>query len=229
MAGFPIFGFEVAPIPMRVLFAVSLSIAMTASLGSIPMPESLAMAAMGEFVTGAFLGLLVRTAMAAIEIAGEAAGVQMGFGFQKSMNPLSKEQNGPVTNLLFAIAGVLVFVSGAHLETIKGLALSFQALPPGVLGFTGDVELLVFDVASDMLASGFRMCLPLMIVALLTQLSFGFLTRVAPQLNVWALGFAFMIGVGFIALLLFSPFLVREITATIDRGIETFLFTAAEL
>ena len=229
MAGFPVFGFEVAPIQMRVALAIGLSVVMTSALGPIPVPESLALAIAGEFITGVFLGLLVRTAMAAIEVAGEAAGVQMGFGFQKSMNPLTKEQNGPVTNLLFAIAGVLVLVSGLHLEIVRGLALSFQALPPGAAGFTGNVETLVFDSATEMMAAGFRISLPLMIVALLTQLSFGFLTRVAPQLNVWALGFAFMIAMGFVALLLFSPYLVREIEAVLGRGMENFLFTAAEL
>ena len=113
-------------------------------MGPVAMPESLFLAVAGEFVTGLFLGMLVRVAMAAIEVAGEAAGVQMGFGFQKSMNPLTKEQNGPITNLLFAMAGVLVFVSGVHLEVIRGLALSFHAVPIGAAGMVGNVETLVF-------------------------------------------------------------------------------------
>ena len=229
MAGFPVFGFEVAPAQMRILFAILLSFVFTSAMGPVPMPDSLFLAAAGEFFTGLFLGMLVRVAMAAIEVAGEAAGVQMGFGFQKSMNPLSKEQNGPITNMLFAIAGVLVFVSGVHLEVIRGLALSFQAVPIGAAGFVGNVETLVFDSATEMMAAGFRISLPLMIVAMLTQLSFGFLTRVAPQLNVWALGFAFMIAMGFVALLLFAPYLVREIEAVMDRGMNNFMYTVSEL
>lgn len=223
----PIFSFEVAPVVFRVMFSMMLSAALFAMMPATPLPESIAPALAMEFLTGAFLGMIVRLAVAAVEVAGELAGVQMGFGFQKTVNPLSMEQNGPITNVLYAMAGVLFFTTESHHQVIRGLALSMNTMPIGHTIFRGDVQSLALDNGANMLESGFLLSLPLIMVSVITQLCFGLLTRVAPQLNVFALGFAFMIGVGFWALILFAPQVGWSVQQLLDRSLEDFIATVA--
>jgi len=223
----PIFSFEVAPVVFRSMFTLLLSGALFASMPPVVIPEDIVVAMFMDFLNGVFLGLLVRMALAAVEVGGEIAGVQMGFGFQKSVNPLSREQSGPITNLLFTMAGVLFFTSESHHQVIRGLALSLKTMPLGGGVFRGDIEGLVMNNGTTMMEAGLFISLPLIIVSVITQLCFGLLTRVAPQLNVWALGFAFMIGVGFWALLLFAPQIGWSIHNFFDRSLEDFVATVA--
>ena len=141
----PIFSFEVAPVIFRAMFSFLLSAALFVSMPAVALPEAVVPAVFMNFLNGVFLGLLVRLALAAVEVGGEIAGVQMGFGFQKTMNPLSREQSGPVTNLLFTMAGVLFFTSQSHHQVIRGLALSLKTMPLGDATFKGDIEGLVLN------------------------------------------------------------------------------------
>ncbi len=223
----PIFSFEIAPLVFRAMFSLLISAALFVSMPAVPLPDDIVPALFMDFLNGVFLGLLVRLALAAVEVGGEIAGVQMGFGFQKTVNPLSREQSGPVTNLLFTMAGVLFFTSQSHHQVIRGLALSLKTMPLGGGEFKGDIEGLVLNNGASMMEAGFLISLPLIVVSVITQLCFGLLTRVAPQLNVWALGFAFMIGIGIWALLLFSPNVGWSIHSFFDRSLEDFVSTVA--
>ncbi len=223
----PIFSFEIAPVIFRAMFTLLISAALFVSMPAVPLPDDIVPALFMDFLNGVFLGLLVRLALAAVEVGGEIAGVQMGFGFQKTVNPLSREQSGPVTNLLFTMAGVLFFTSHSHHQVIRGMALSLKTMPLGGGVFKGDIEGLVLNNGASMMEAGFLISLPLIVVSVITQLCFGLLTRVAPQLNVWALGFAFMIGIGIWALLLFSPNVGWSIHTFFDRSLEDFVSTVA--
>lgn len=223
----PLFSFEVAPVVFRTMFILLLSTALFVSMPPVAIPTDLLPAIFMDFLNGIFMGLLVRVALGAVEVAGEIAGVQMGFGFQKTVNPLSREQSGPVTNIMFTMAGVLFFTSESHHQVVRGLALSLRTMPLGDAVFRGDIEGLVMHNGSSMLEAGFLISLPLIVVSVITQLCFGLLTRVAPQLNVFALGFAFMIGIGFWSLLMFAPNVGWSIHNFFDRSLEDLVSTVA--
>jgi flagellar biosynthetic protein FliR len=223
----PLFSFEVAPIVFRTMFVLLLSGALFVSMPPVVLPTDLLPAIFMDFLNGVFMGLLVRVALGAVEVAGEIAGVQMGFGFQKTVNPLSREQSGPVTNILFTMAGVLFFTSESHHQVVRGLALSMRTMPLGGSVFRGDIEGLVMHNGASMMEAGFLISLPLIVVSVITQLCFGLLTRVAPQLNVFALGFAFMIGIGFWSLLLFAPNVGWSIHTYFDRSLQDLVSTVA--
>ena len=108
-----------------------------------------------NFLNGVFLGLLVRLALAAVEVGGEIAGVQMGFGFQKPMNPLSREQSGPVTNLLLRWLGFLFFTSQSHHQVIRGLALSLKTMPLGDATLKEILKGLLLNNGAQMMEAGF--------------------------------------------------------------------------
>ncbi len=203
----------------KAVMALGLSWVMTLSLPHYEVPTSLTAALFFELLLGVALGLTVRMMMASIDFAGELASTQMGFGFNKTVDPLTKTSAGPITRIFTTVAGVLLFVSGGYHEILKGLALSLRTFPPGSMTFTLDYYQLVVVGGHTLISAGMRIALPLLIVAMLTQMTFGIMTKVAPQLNIWFLGFSFTIAVGFFAIIIFAPGLFVEINAQIERAV----------
>ena len=220
LALLPVMGFEPSPSRARAVLAIFLGIGMTASLPGYVPPESFFLAMLLEALLGASMGLTARVIMATVEVAGELISIQMGFGFNKTVDPMTKSESGPITRILSIIATVLFFATGAYQSILRTLALSFQTIPPGSSQYKPDFEALVMDVGSFMMIAGARIALPLVLVALMVQVSFGLMTKVAPQMNIWGLGFTFTIAFGFIAVIVFTPTFVAQATALLDKIID---------
>jgi flagellar biosynthetic protein FliR len=200
-----------------------------ATVSSAPGVDSagaLALAMAGELALGGLAGMVVRVALAAAEIAGEIAGMQMGFGFARTVNPLTAQQTGALTRLVSVAAGILFFAIGAHRQVIQAVADSLRAVPAGAAVNDQAWSELLVDSVSGMFVAGLRIALPLVVTVMASHLTFGLLSRVAPQLNLWSVGFLVSISVGLVGLTVFAPALVAEIRATLSHGIATALGAA---
>lgn len=220
LALLPMMGFEPSPSRARAVLAIFLALGMTASLPGYVPPESIAVALMFEALLGASMGITARILMATVEVAGELISIQMGFGFNKTVDPMTKSESGPITRILSIIATVLFFATGAYQSILRTLALSFRTIPPGSSEFRPDFEALVIDTGSTMMIAGARIALPLVLVAFMVQISFGLMTKVAPQMNIWGLGFTFTIAFGFIAVIVFTPTFVGQAAALLDKIVD---------
>jgi len=215
----PLLAVEIAPIRVRGAMAVLLSLVMTLSLPAVAVAELQPLGIALEFLAGAFMGLVVRVTLASAELAGEVAGMQMGFGFAQLVDPRTRENTGVLTQLLGAVAGLLLFVTGAHHQIMRALMESLRndrldAWAAGGVNFE-----LLMGRGADLFVSGMRIALPLVSVALLSQVVFALLTRVAPQLNLWGIGFLVTIGMGLVALALFAPVMFAELNVLLERGV----------
>ena len=219
MLGFPIFGFETAPKKARLALALCLGISMMPAVANYYQGYPTAPILLNELLIGFVLGVILRCMIAVAEIVGEFAGIQLGFGFQKTMNPLSREQNGPVTGLLFSAVAVLVFATELHHDIIRSLAGSYESIPLGGTNYQGDLIFIAKDLGSDMFMSGLRLALPLIVVGLITQVCFGVFTKFAPQMNVFSMGFAFMIIIGLWGLNLTIPGMLEQLRSKMESGV----------
>jgi flagellar biosynthesis protein FliR len=219
----PFFGGEIAPLRVRIVFAVVISGALTLATPMIRIdtsaPSIFVVALVGELVLGLFLGLVVRMTVATAELAGELAGIQMGFGFNRLVDPMLQEQVGPLTRMVSMAAGVLFFVTDAYREVIRGFAMTLAAVPPGSARISAAWAELLVERTGALFAGGLRVGGPVIFAVLGAQLSFGLLGRVAPHLNLWALGFLVTIGVGLICMALFVPSLVADVRALLEDGV----------
>ena len=122
----------------------------------------------------------------------------MGLGFAMSVDP----QNGvqvPVLSQLYMLVATLVFLAmNGHLVLIGYLVESFTLMPVGLTGWRPDFGLKVVLQASQMFVSALMLALPALSAVLLINISFGVITRAAPQLNIFAVGFPVTILAGFV-------------------------------
>lgn len=158
-----------------------------------------------EGLTGAGMGLLVRIVVDAFMVAGRFLDITGGFEMASSFDPMTNIQGGPFGRFYSLLAIVLLFVSDAYQLMIQGLSRSFQALP---LGVGLDIGVLSGELISrfgDLFLGGLLIAGPMMAVTFLVDIGFGLLSRAAPALNAFALGFPLKV---FTALMLGSTLLM---------------------
>jgi flagellar biosynthetic protein FliR len=156
-------------------------------------------------VIGVMMGLILQIVFAAVSSAGEFISLSMGLGFAMMVDPNSGVQT-PVISQFLVILATLIFVSiGGHLILIELLLDSFRLWPIG----EPQLEMaMVWDLLqwSTLLFTGAAMiALPAMVVLLLTNSAMGVISRAAPSLNVFAVGFPLTLLMGIVVLIVLLP------------------------
>ncbi|MDP1671920.1 MAG: flagellar biosynthetic protein FliR, partial [Burkholderiales bacterium] len=142
----------------------------------------------------------------AVEMAGELIGLQMGLGFAVFYDPLSSGQMPVVGQFLGLVATLTFLALNGHLMMIATLADSFREMPITATAVDPLAWRTIAGWGSRILYSALLLSLPVVAALLTTNIALGVLTRAAPQLNVFAVGFPITLTVGFGALLLLLPF-----------------------
>jgi len=142
-----------------------------------------------EVAVGAALGFLVYLVFAAVQSAGGLIDMFGGFQMAQGFDPQSMINGAQFARLFHITAIALLFASGGYQLIIGGLARSFEALPVGAgIDLTIPAEMMVNGVTQMFLAA-VQIAGPLLVVLFLADAGLGLLTRVAPALNAFALGF----------------------------------------
>lgn len=205
----PVFGAESVPVRVRVLLAVLIAAVVAPSLPAVQPVDPLGAAGLllsaQQIIIGLAMGFIMQMVFAAIVIAGQSLAMTMGLGFAMSVDP----QNGvqvPVLSQLYVILSTLIFLAiDGHLFLIRILVDSFTLVPVAIAPWQGDLLISVVLWASQMFAGALMLALPALTAVLLINISFGVITRAAPQLNIFAVGFPVTILVGFGFILLTMP------------------------
>ena len=212
-------------VPMRVRLAIGLAIAMAVlpALPAMPQVPDNSMLLMAILVQQMFIGIamgfMMRLVFAAVDVAGELIGLQMGLSFAVFFSPQTGGQTAVITEFLGLVA-LLVFVAlNGHLMLLEALVASFEWLPVGAMP-DADGWLLIVRYAAVMFASGLMMALPMVAALLITNIALGVLTRAAPQLNLFAVGFPVTLSVGFLVLLLSLNLLAPVLQSLFERGFD---------
>ena len=218
----PVFGHRA--VPGRVKIGLGIFIALIIAPTLPPMPDVGLGSWHGLFILvqqlliGIAIGFIMRVVFAAVEAAGEIAGLQMGLGFASFFDPQSAGQT-LVLARFFNMLALLVFLAvNAHLLMIGILVDSFQSLPVSTQPLSAAGFYNVAAFGSTVFAVGLQLALPLIAILLMTNLSLGILTRSAPQLNIFAIGFPITLGVGLIVLDLTLPYFVPQLEQLIQNG-----------
>jgi flagellar biosynthetic protein FliR len=160
---------------------------------------------------------------AAVELAGELIGLQMGLSFATFIN--ADADQVPIVGSFLAVTMMLVFLAlNGHLLLIAGLVDTFASFPlDGVRGLVAfDVRALVL-AGRELFMLGVTLALPVIAAMLLANLALGVLTRTAPQLNLFAVGFPVTLATGLAMLSLALPFLVPAMEQAVMRGLAMLL------
>lgn len=187
----PPFGTKAIPGQVKALLAVGLALAVSPRLGDATATGT------GEFlldlalqaVVGAALGFLVWLVFSAVESAGGLIDLFGGFQLATAFDPLSLAGGSVFSRLYQWLAVALLVVSGGHEVVLAGLVRSFDALPLGTAPDTSALAHTAMQGLTGMTVAALQIAGPLLVVLFLADAGLGLLTRVAPALNAFALGF----------------------------------------
>lgn len=173
-----------------------------------------------EIVIGAGMGFAMRLVFGAVEMAGEISSLTMGLGFASFFDPMSQGRSSAVSQFLVWVMTLAVMAVNGHLILIEALAESFYTLPIAAISFHNDG---FWDLAlwgSKVFSSGLQLALPIVAALLITNVALGILTRAAPQLNLFGIGFPITLGVGFLTITMTLPYMNMPIQVLLNEGIE---------
>ena len=176
-----------------------------------------------EMSIGIAMGFAMRVVFAALIMAGEQIGFQMGLGFAVFYDPQNSSQT-PVIAQYFSLIATLMFLSiNGHLMMISTLAQSFLAIPisPTALPANSWSNLVTFG--STIFSAGLLFALPVTIALLITNLALGVLTKAAPQLNLFAIGFPITLVSGFAIISLSLNYFSQPLLRLFESGLQMML------
>jgi flagellar biosynthetic protein FliR len=229
----PILGNQNVPVRVKVGLALLITMVVAPLLPPLPRvdPASAAgvLIAAQQLVIGLAMGFTLRIALTAVETAGQLAGLQMGLGFAVFFDPQSSAQTAVVGQFLGLFA-VLVFLAiDGHLLVLGALSQSFESLPIGTRPINGIGFRLLFEWGGEIFRTGIIISLPIIAALLIANIAVGIMTRAAPQLNIFAVGFPVTLAVGFFALWLSIPFVAPGVQRIFEQAILTALAMVKQL
>jgi len=189
----PLFSSAIIPPHVKGIIAVGISVGLTpiALHGQHIPTDPLTLG--GLVIEGLLVGLAfsftLAVLMAAVESAGGILDVLSGFSYGQLINPLDNTETAVMARF-YGLVGTLIFlVIDGDAWTLKGLARTFTLVPldggPRLRSLLGGVE----GAFANVFVGALEVAAPVVIALLITDVAFGVVSRVVPQLNIFAVGF----------------------------------------
>lgn len=190
--------FSSRAIPRTVKGLLSVAIALPVVAGSkaaVPSLEtaSVVSAMVLQLVVGAALGFLCLLVFTAVQAAGDLLDVFGGFSLAFAFDPLSQQGNAVFGRLFQMLATTLLMASGAYLIVLHGFLRSYEAVPLDAGLDLATLSRVLTSGLGQLMLAALQIAAPLLAILFLADVALGLLTRVAPALNAFALGFPFKI------------------------------------
>jgi len=215
-------------VPARVRVALAFLIAFCAQASLPPMPvlaldsAPALLAVVQQLLIGLSLGFAVRIVFSAVEFAGELIGLQMGLNFAGFFDPATGGEATAVSRFLGVSVSWLFIVVNGHLLLIAAVVQSFRAFPAGPEPFAFLRALQPQQWGAEVFRLGLWIALPLVAMLLFVNLVLGIVSRVAQQMNVFAIGFPITLGVGLVGVLLTLPMMQAPFTLALEQMLARF-------
>ena len=218
---------EVLPRTAKIVVIFGLSVGLVLASPPAPLlamahasPLAVATAGAAEFVFGLGVGFIVQLAVAAARMAGEIAGIDMGFSFSAVADPTSGGQSTVAASLYVQIAIQLFLALGLDHAAIRALAAGLRTAPLGGTPWRPDAWFDLVALGSRTFEAGVRLALPVSAALLALKVGMAMLARVAPRLQIFTLAFALSIVTGLFVLRAALPgigaALAEELRAFVD-------------
>lgn len=208
----PILGARGVPIRVKVGFAFVVTVVVAPTLGTVPQVDpgsALGLMILAQQVTiGLAMGLVMRAVFSAVDMAGSLIGMQMGLGFATFFDPQNSTQT-PVVGSFLGTLAILVFLSlNGHSLMIEVVVESFREMPVLTQPMVAAGLKVLVSWGKSIFLGGVLLALPVIAALLITNISIGIMTRAAPQLNIFAVGFPITLMAGFVVLSVSLPYFI---------------------
>lgn len=221
--------FSNAAVPRRIRLLLGLAITFAVAPALPPPPAVTPASGIGlallaqQMLIGLTMGFAMRLVIAAVDFAGEAIGLQMGLGFATFYDPDSTAQTPVISEFISLLALLVLLAMNGHLMILATLAQSFHALPIGGTQLAAGSWWNIAHAGGMIFSAGLLLVLPIVCAMLITNIALGVLTRAAPQLNLFAVGFPVTLIGGFVILVLSLSYLSAPLSRMFEHGLQAML------
>lgn len=220
----PVFGAQSVPVRIRVVLALAITMVTMPMLPAVPQVELFSadslLIIVQQILIGMMMGLAVQVVFNAVITGAQVIAMQMALGFSLMVDP----QNGtqvPVLSQLYVLLVTLVYLAvDGHLILIDILVQSFVTMPIAVDGLVPRDLLQVAHWGAQIFTGAVVIALPAIASLLVVNLAFGVMTRAAPQLNIFAVGFPITMMLGFGVILATLPSVAPQAMSLFDAAHE---------
>lgn len=223
----PLWSSTAMPRRTRLILGLAITVALVPSLPPMPTvpPGSLAglWILAQQMLIGIGMGFAVRIVYAAVDLAGQFISFQMGLGFATFYDPQSSSQTPVLAEFMNLLALMVFLAINGHLLYVATLAQSFVAIPVSATPLGASSWRNLVELGGYIFSSGLLLSLPVTIALIITNIALGVLTRAAPQLNLFALGFPLTLAGGFIVLGLTLNYLASPLQTIFEIGLSAML------
>ncbi|MGZ5276477.1 MAG: flagellar biosynthetic protein FliR [Caldimonas sp.] len=222
----PIVAQRSVPARLRIGLAFLVAFCAQATIPNTPQIELASaagfLAVVQQVLIGVSLGFAVRIVFTAVEFAGEIIGLQMGLNFAAFFNPMTASEETAVSRFFGVSVAWLFIVTGGHLMLIAAIVQSFTAFPVSSEPFASLRAIEPQRWGAEIFSLGLWISLPLVAMLLFTNLVLGVISRVAQQMNIFAIGFPVTLGVGLVGVLLTLPMMQAPFTMALEKMLVHF-------
>jgi flagellar biosynthetic protein FliR len=225
----PLFSSKMVPVRARGVAAVALAVGLSPIAlkdGKVP-TDALSLAGLvgKEALVGFAFAFAIAVLFAAVSVAGSFLDTLIGFSFGGLVDPVNGNQSS-VLSQLYTLVGVMVFIAiGGDTWMIQGLAKTYDLVGltqmPAIGALVGGAQ----HTFASIFVSAVELAAPVLIALIITDAGFGVVSRVMPQLNVFAVGFPAKILVGFLIVAASLPFVAGWIGNQLQQSVMQALQT----
>jgi flagellar biosynthetic protein FliR len=219
----PFFGSRMVPLPVRIVFSVALGLG-AMNYVSFPGVEVLTSVAVvpiiiQEIAIGLSCGMILNICFSTVILAGEKIAATSGLAFASQVDPANGSQSPVISQFFSLFLLVLFFSLNGHLVIFELLYKSYETIPLGRLNDLSEIFELGIEASSTVYERAVIIVLPIVSLLFLMNLGIGFITKSAPQLNLFSFGFPLTILGTFFALYFSVDALQFVFSDLIDRSL----------
>ncbi len=191
----PIFGNQLVSPRIKMALALAVALAVSPLLTSMPLLTELSIALFVDVIlqlaAGIGLGFATMVFFQLFVIAGQFIGMQMGLGFAAMVDPGNGVQVTVFSQFFLMLVTLTFIAMNGHLVLLEVLVTGFKQFPLGTGLPLSELAMEIVRMGGWMFMGGVLVALPAVVSLLVVNLAFGVMSRSAPQLNIFSLGFPF--------------------------------------
>lgn len=222
----PLFSMRVIPMRAKIGLAFFVALCAQGVLVNQPVISLTGREALGavaqQVAVGLAIGFAVRLVFASVELAGEVIGLQMGLNFASFFDPSSNARISAVARFFGNMSMLLFVVINGHLMVLMAVVKSFERFPADGNFLQSLAQMRLYELGSSLFSSALWIALPMMALLLFVNLALGIISRVAPQMNIFAVGFPVTLTVGMLGIAATLPLLEQPVLTLMQQAIDLF-------
>ncbi|MDA3806448.1 MAG: flagellar biosynthetic protein FliR [Thiomicrorhabdus sp.] len=223
----PIYGIRAVPVQVKIILSIFITMAVAPSLALPPPVDPFTwqgvLFILQQVLIGLAMGVIFMVVFQAFVIAGHMIAMGMGLAFASMVDPGTGSQASIVSQYFTIIATLLFLALNGHLLVIQIVVDSFEYLPIGASFLNRESLRLIVEFGSYMFSAGVLIALPAITALLLINVAFGVVTRAAPALNIFAVGFPVTLLTGLVMLSLTTPLILPHLQELIHRAMDLIM------